>query len=400
MSLSQSQSFEQDDGTISSLRNQVKRFLLFVSGADLTLLNTPLCPASETNKFVALGAAMCLTTVLAFFSGLIGMLQILQPGSNNAWYESPMLVIGSVFFASYWTLMIFNLQRFVISGSSHQYDSHSTWIKEVLSALPGMLISLLIGLTLATPLQIFFLKSDIDLAIAVKHQQMLATEFEMIDRRHDETVREILQNKIDFEYRRDRFKLTNVDSALMGDAINETQNTAILLQDVTQSDDSSYPGKLTCAISTVHTIEDRSYKEMVSHLNVCSANFKNKRLAVNKVMRQMMEKSMSPASKEKIDDKIFTELQMVSEDLQILEEKTKAILLSLSGAGLLERSAVSYEILPLFSWILLLSVIFIQCMPVLIKSIGIKGVYDYLLEMQNSVLLAKMGIEKHQIFDQ
>src|SRR4051812_43505544 len=91
------------------------RWMWFATGADADVLSDPNCPASERTKFASIGAAMCLTTCLAFLSGLSAFYQIFFPGLHK--YEivgTPLRAATSLLFAVIWTLVIFNMQRVIM----------------------------------------------------------------------------------------------------------------------------------------------------------------------------------------------------------------------------------------------------------------------------------------------
>ena len=62
-------------------------------------------------------------------------------------------------------------------------------------------------------------------------------------------------------------------------------------------------------------------------------------------------------------------------------------------AGLLRRATVAYEVNPLSSWAIFLVVCFIQGVPVLIRTLSVKGPYEDLLDMVSRRHLAAAGIE-------
>ena len=71
--------------------------------------------------------------------------------------------------------------------------------------------------------------------------------------------------------------------------------------------------------------------------------------------------------------------------------------------GIIQASSIAFEELQLFSWLLILSIIFIQCMPILMKVFGSRIAYDYLVDEQMRLTLAKnAGVEyqAYEIFNQ
>jgi predicted ABC-type sugar transport system permease subunit len=70
--------------------------------------------------------------------------------------------------------------------------------------------------------------------------------------------------------------------------------------------------------------------------------------------------------------------------------------------GIIKGSVIAFNELTLVSWLLVLSLVFIQAMPVALKMLGSKGEYDYFIDEQMRLNLArKAGIEykAYEIFD-
>lgn len=89
--------------------------------------------------------------------------------------------------------------------------------------------------------------------------------------------------------------------------------------------------------------------------------------------------------------------------LEIQKEKLMVLLNASPNPGIIQASSIAFEELRLFSWLLILSIIFIQCMPILMKVFGSWIAYDYLVEEQMRLTLAKnAGIEyqAYEIFNQ
>ena len=79
----------------------LQRFFIFCSGADRDILET--CSKGEQNKYVGIGATVFFTAVMAFIA------------SGYALYTVFDTIYAAVFFGFIWGLLIFNLDRFIVS---------------------------------------------------------------------------------------------------------------------------------------------------------------------------------------------------------------------------------------------------------------------------------------------
>ena len=89
-------------------------------------------------------------------------------------------------------------------------------------------------------------------------------------------------------------------------------------------------------------------------------------------------------------------------NLQMQKEKLMSLLSVSPHPGIIMASIIAFEELKLFSWFLILSIIFIQTMPILMKVFGSRNAYDYLVDERMRLSLAKnAGVEyqAYEIFD-
>ena len=119
-------------------------FLWWCSGAYQKLLR--LYP-SEHNKYGGIGGVILATFVLA---GLSAGYAIYSVFGNIYW---------TLFFALIWGLIIFNFDRFLVSTMRKYGVSFG---KQVQLALPRFVLALLIGITIARPLELKIFEKEID----------------------------------------------------------------------------------------------------------------------------------------------------------------------------------------------------------------------------------------------
>ncbi len=131
--------------------NSLIRFFCFCSGASLQVLKE--CPI-ELNKYTSIGATVFFTGILAAISGSYALYSIF----HNAGI--------AVFFGIFWGLLIFNLDRYIVASLK---KNGSKW-KELLTALPRLLVAIVISVVIAKPLEVSIFQDRVQRQI---HENML-----------------------------------------------------------------------------------------------------------------------------------------------------------------------------------------------------------------------------------
>lgn len=134
-------------------------FLWFCAGAQQSLLKRF---PSEHSKYSGLGAVILATFVLAALSSGYAVYTVF---GNIGW---------SIAFALIWGLIIFNLDRFLVSTMRKYGVSRR---KQFYMALPRMALALLIGITIARPLELKIFEKEIDTRV----QQNMHHKMQMND---------------------------------------------------------------------------------------------------------------------------------------------------------------------------------------------------------------------------
>lgn len=127
----------------------VQYFLWLVAGSEISILKE--CP-TDYNKHASIGAAILMTTFLAFCAG-----------SYAGYYFSDSLS-GAVIFGFIWALLIFTIDRgmVVTLKKDKDYDKKNVFQK-LLPALPRIILALLIAFFIAIPLELLIFKENIDI---------------------------------------------------------------------------------------------------------------------------------------------------------------------------------------------------------------------------------------------
>jgi len=136
-----------------------RHFLWWCSGAYQDLLKD--CPSEQT-KYAGLGGVLLATFTLAALSAGYAIFSV---------FNDP---IWAVVFAIVWGLIIFNFDRFLVS-TMRKYGV--TRQKQIWMATPRLVLALLIGFTIARPLELKIFEKEIDVQLTEnRHKKMLAND--------------------------------------------------------------------------------------------------------------------------------------------------------------------------------------------------------------------------------
>ncbi len=135
------------------------KFLWWCAGAHQKLLNEF---PSEHTKYAGLGGVILATFILAALSSGYAIYSVF---GNIGW---------TIAFAVIWGLIIFNFDRFLVS-TMRKYGVSTN--KQIWMAVPRIVLALLIGVTIARPLELKIFEKEIDTKVAQNmHHKILIND--------------------------------------------------------------------------------------------------------------------------------------------------------------------------------------------------------------------------------
>ena len=148
---------------------------------------------SDQVKYMCLGGIIVATGIMAALAGGYAFYTIFEPRGSAievneiSWSTSFFAMI----FGLFWGLMIFNLDRFIVSSTGVGDGTEAITWGELKGAIPRLLLGSIIALTISKPVEIRMFKSEIDAelhAVQMKKQQEYIANIEVIyaDRISDE----------------------------------------------------------------------------------------------------------------------------------------------------------------------------------------------------------------------
>ena len=320
----------------------VMRFLWKCAGGDRYLLER--ATYSDQIKYMCLGGIVFATGAMAGLAGGYAFYTIFEK-RGSAFENSVDLntVFIAIFFGIIWGLMIFNIDRFIVTSTGKGDGTEAITMGELKSAFPRIIMGIIIAITISKPVEIRMFKTEIDIKLREKQIEQQA-----------EYIRKIEAN----------FK-------------GELEKKDIQLKKI--------EGDLADKILRHKDLE----KQYIEEARIITVG--PRALAVKEQMKQVEAEIKS--------------VEINPEYIRLKNEKN-IILLRLDAAlkdsnkvadnldGLLERIKIAHEVagfwISLFITLLFMA---IELTPIFFKLMLTKTTYDYLAENRDELLKAEYGIE-------
>ena len=127
---------------------------MLCSGADSTILKS--CSEGEQNKYAGIGATVFFTAVMAFIA------------SSYALYTVFDTLFAAIFFGLIWGLLIFNLDRFIVST----IKKRNSFSSEFLQATPRIILAVIIAIVISKPLEMKIFEKEINQVLLEEKNEM------------------------------------------------------------------------------------------------------------------------------------------------------------------------------------------------------------------------------------
>ncbi|WP_026978453.1 DUF4407 domain-containing protein [Flavobacterium tegetincola] len=313
----------------------LKKFFLLCSGADRTLLST--CSDGENTKFAGIGATVFFTAVMAFIASSYALFTV---------FDS---VYPAVFFGLVWGLLIFNLDRFIVS-TIRKRDSF--W-SEFLQATPRIILALIIAIVISKPLEIKIFEKEIN-TVLLKEKNAMALE-------NKKEVANYYKSDLDKNK-------TQVDSLKSEIANKEKEVNTLYETYITEAEGTAGTKKLG---------KGPVFKEKIAKHDLAKAELDSLR--------------KTNLAKISIAEKASTTLQ-TDLDKKVLE--TQPIIDGFDG--LMARINALNKLPWLPSFFIMLLFLATETSPIIAKLLSPKGEYDFKLEDLETALKATINQDKYQ----
>jgi len=149
--------------------NSIKNFFLSCAGINKTILKrTP----TEINKYVGIGATIFFTGIFATIAAGFALDSIF----DNIWLVLPIAVL--------WGLMIFNLDRFIVSTMKKK----GVFWRDFSTASPRIILAVIISIVIAKPMELKIFESEIEAELVKMEQENFKTQDNLVKSRYTASI--------------------------------------------------------------------------------------------------------------------------------------------------------------------------------------------------------------------
>jgi hypothetical protein len=378
--------------TYSPFMERIMKFLWKCGGADAQILQY--APYSDHIKNAGIGGVVLATTVMATIAMGFAMHTIFASPSPSKEIDpvtGEIALNGNWFItipvALIWGLIIFNLDRFIVStvkGDGTEKITRSEWG----SMLPRLFMAVLIGLTISAPLETFIFKREI-------HREWMATKRQLSQARMNEvriaieTTGEVneLQSKITIKTK----ESYTADSLLtLKDKMIENLVNGVGVPRCTEG-----PNCRNGAHRELYKQRDQAYSD--------KAKYRRELDSLNNLLSAAQEKDDKKTKLEA--DKILNEKAGFLDQIMMLEKlssESKEIpdVDPVTFKPLKEKKKTVYGSAFWPIWLVRLLFMIVEIAPVIFKFMIWKSSYDYMQDNVAQILEAKQGISLELIPDE
>ncbi|ASS49922.1 MAG: hypothetical protein A3D31_10100 [Candidatus Fluviicola riflensis] len=335
------------------------------AGADRYLLERS--TYSDQIKYFCLGGIVVATGVLAGLAGGYAIYTIFEPkgdaldgmltttGLKSTKRVEDMIHLPTLFmsvvFGLIWGLIIFNIDRFIVTSTGKGDGTEAITKQEIKSAIPRIIMGIIIALTISKPIEIRMFKSEIDAKISSKQQLFKKQLDDQTDKGIDDKVNPI------------KFESDSLKGAIEVQRIELNGQRVKLEMEAAGQLPPNPPGR------------GPAWQDKKENLEKMEAEYK--------IMKVAAEKRI------KVLEKKIDKYEIEREGEYLTNDKKKYSL-----DGLLLRLQLAHQIAGFWiSLFITLLFVVIELTPIFFKMMLIKSPYDFMDDNIKELAKAEIGIE-------
>ena len=313
----------------------VKQFFIICSGSDTDILEQ--CSKGEQNKYAGIGATVFFTALMAFIAAGFALYTVFEN------------LYTSIFFGLLWGLLIFNLDRYIVST----IKKTGYVLDELIQASPRIILAVIIAIVISKPLELKIFEKEINQVLLEQKNELTLANKNQIAEQFNPNIENLnkdigtLQNQI-------ATKEAEVN-ALYNTYIAEAEGTA----------------------GTKLLGKGPVYKEK-----------RDKHDALLSELKQLKEENKSKI------EAIESQIAKLKDDYDKQVIKTQPIINSFDG--LMARINASGKLPRLPSIFIFLLFLAIETSPIFTKLLSPKGAFDFKLEDQETAIKTNVLQNKKQ----
>ncbi|MBT8272954.1 MAG: DUF4407 domain-containing protein [Bacteroidia bacterium] len=159
----------------------LKQFFIICSGSDHKILEE--CSIGEQNKFAGIGATVFFTALMAFIAASYALYTVFDN------------ILAAVVFGFIWGLLIFNLDRYIVST----IKKTGNVIDELIQATPRILLAIIIAVVIAKPLELKIFEKEINQVLLEQKNDFTLANKEQIAQQYTPNIEAIKTDNIALE---------------------------------------------------------------------------------------------------------------------------------------------------------------------------------------------------------
>jgi hypothetical protein len=303
---------------------KITSFFWMCSGADKSLLEK--CP-TESGKYAGIGATVFFTGIFAALAAGYALYTVF----DNVWAAS--------LFGLLWGMMIFNLDRYIVSSMR----KNGKFSRELIMASPRLVLAIIISIVIAKPLELKIFEKEIGPELIVMEQQAFARQEKEFHARY-EPMQDSLKTAV----------------ALLKNEIIEKEKQRDVLVKAAQEEADGTGGSRRRNLGPIYKVKKADADAAERELAELRAR-NTSRIA-------MLERKMSEQ-----DSLMSAEYSAIERKKMDGPAARMEALSRLTG----QSSAIWWA-----NWFVILLFIAIETAPVFVKLISSKGPYDNLLKIE------------------
>ncbi len=313
----------------------LKQFFIICSGADTDILEQ--CSKGEQNKYTGIGATVFFTAVMAFIAGSYALYTVFDN------------IYTAIFFGLIWGLLIFNLDRYIVS--TIKKTGHI--IDELIQALPRIILAIIIAIVISKPLELKIFEKEINQVLLEQKNELTLANKQQIAEQFTPNI-DVLNNDIKTLQQQIETKEAEVNT-LYNTYIAEAEGTA---------------GTKLLGKGPVYKEKREKHDALLAELQQLKADNKTKIIAIENQIAKL---------KGDFNNQITTTQPIIN-----------------NFDGLMARVNALGKLPWLPSFFIFLLFLAIETSPILAKLLSPKGTYDYKLEDQETAIKTNVLQNKSQ----
>jgi len=313
----------------------LKQFFIICSGADTDILKD--CSIGEQNKYAGIGATVFFTAVMATIAASYALFTVFDN------------LYSSIFFGLIWGLLIFNLDRYIVST----IKKSDNVLDEILQATPRILLAVIIAVVISKPLELKIFEKEINQVLLEQKNELTLANQNQIAEQFNPKIADLENNIAALQSQVDT-KETEVN-ALYDTYISEAEGTA---------------GTMKLGKGPVYKEKREKHDAMLQELQQLKETNK----------AQITEKEAAITQLRSKQDTQVTTSQPIIDGFD----------------GLMARINALGELAWFPSFFIFLLFVAIETAPVLAKVMSPKGAYDLKYEEQEDALKVWVTQQKNQ----